>query len=562
VSAPAGHPGIDPADRVRCALALGGGDAVPATEALRLCREAADGAVPAISPAALYARLLEQEDLVPVETPFGDRLAVTPDLTRRAEAVLRRTAPPRLPAPRPLPAPAPSLLHDLVTLAGFVARETPRVTGRGLLGAPALRRLEGLALTDETTVPAVDRRALEGSRVWHFLLRFLTAQGGVSMAAGRARVDDALLDALAGEPGEWAAALFTFGAARRAVLETAWLAALAGPVPATFDARRVEAWLAAVAAPGAPAPTAPSLAFLEALGFARWLDGRRFALLAGCARLWGDSPNDAPGQAGPALELPGGGVAVDLAEGAGALAARAPFERRSGPQAIGHVAVYAAAAEAPPVPSAAPAACAAGLGGILTGPDASLLAAVADALGPRAVGRWPGGIAVEPFALEEAIERLQALGAAVERRLPGSAPAAQATAAGPARAAALPWTLSRCRAGVWAADESERPGAAWRMPTGLGPDEAAALPALSARLRAAARLGLLVEVVQGAQRRAALPIDVVWRDGGEEAVLIWADAADGAVVQLPLRTVEDAIVARTAARAADPGSLTVPTSAE
>ena len=545
---------FDPLDAVRCRLVLTGSDDIAPAEVLRQCRGVSGADDHRRSGAGdLYAALLAEGDLVPVDTLFGGRLAVTAALVERAEAALAASAPVATPLdPRTgVPFGTPTLLHDLMTVAGFVAREEPRVTGRGLLSAPALRRLAGLGVTAEAAVPLLERRAPDGSRLWQFLFRFLCAGGDVTLGAGRAHARPDLLDAIAFRPEAWAAALFTFAAARLPVADTAWIASLRTSLPARLDPRRIQVWLEAlgIAGPESEASVERTLALLSALGFVRIHGPREVCLLGPCERLWSEGEEPAQGPEPPApdpaatMALPGGARAIDLAVGSAALRARVPFERAAAPEGAGHVVLYGAGAGqgAEARPQTRP--LSASLAGVVTGADEALVAAVADAMSHRVLGRWPGGMAVDVLSLEEAIERLEALGARVARRAPGASPSpAPASDGGPQVTAALPWTLARCRTGTWQIESGPGPRPL-RNPAPFSPAEADALPTASARLRAAARLGWLVELVlrvepegAGDVRRLGLPLDVRWQEGDEWLDLLWAEGREEAA-SLPLAAI-------------------------
>lgn len=531
-------------DAVRCRVALGGAEEVAPPELWRLCRElASDGEA-----GDLYAHLLRSGEVVPVETPFGPRLGVTAALVSAAERALRATAP----APAVTPAAGetfatPTLLHDLLTLCAFVRREQPRVTGRGLLAAPALRRLEGLPLTADAVAPTLDRRSPAGTHVWQFLFHFLCAQGLVRLDGGRATLaEDNLTEAVAAHTLTFATLLFTFIASRRPVGDSGWLSALERPLPASWERRRLVAWLERVGAKSPETAVDRTGAVLEALGFARRIGGY-LVLLASAAALWpstaaegaaaGRSRHTPPPPA-PTLVLPGGGVAVDLASGEAALAARLPLDRQAAPESVGHILVYGAAA---------PRRLADGqprlgvrLAAIVRGDDDAMLAAVAEAMGEAALARWPGGLAVEPLAMEEAIERLTRLGGVVGRQAPWAGDGGRGTGAlPPGRAAALPWTLARAREGAWASDGSGafRP---LRAPAALSPAAAQALPSIPARLRAAMTLGWPIALRgEGGGERRALIADVRWDAGEERVTLFWLDARPDSVV-LPVSTLIEA----------------------
>lgn len=526
-------------DAVRCHLALGGAEEVTPGELWRLCRE-----VDAAAAGDLYAALLRDGHLVPVDTPFGPRLGVTGSVVEAAERSLRNTAPPpgRLPAEEVFP--VPSLLHDLLTLAAFVRREQPRVTGRGLLSAPALRRLEGLALTPDTVAPQLDRRSPAGTHVWQFLFRFLCAQGLVRLEGGRAAAaSDSLAAAVARHGPSFAALLFTFSAARRPVGDSGWLGALERPLPAAWERRRLVAWLAqaGVRAPDAAVDRTGQL--LEALGFARLL-GPQLVLLPAAAVLWSgvrsagrdERAPEAVGARQATVALPGGGVAVDIAAGEAALAARLPHDREAAPESVGHLLVYGTAGRGRASDSGPR--LKVRVGAIVRGDDDALLAAVAEAMGEAALARWPGGLAVELLAMEEAVERLGRLGGRVERQAPWTGHAAdQAGALPPARDAALPWSLARAREGAWASDGSGafRP---LRAPAAVSPAQAQALPTVPARLRAAAALGWPVALSLAAGERRALVVDVRWEGGDERATVVWLDGG-GDEVPVPSSAVAD-----------------------
>lgn len=530
-------------DTVRCRLALSGGDDIAPAEAMRLCRTVALGQDRSHSGAGeLYAALLAEGDVVPVDTLFGPRLGMTEDLIRRAGQALAASAPRLRPVAEDAATTlfgAPTLLHDLITLAGFVVRDQPRVTGRGLLSAPSLRRLGGLAVSPESAVPLLERHAVDGARLWQFLFRFLCAGGDVVLGSGRAHARDRLLQAIAWRPRAWSASLFAFAASRMPVSDTAWLSSLRGPLPARVDLSSLAAWLERMGADPAKPTLERVLALLAGLGFVRLSSGRDATLLASFRLLWDEDPAD-PDRSDPdrlvpadaALALPGGGHAVDLVAGDPSLGARVTRELRAGPESTGHVIVYGIAAEAGRHGAAGAGTMAAALAGIVTGDDEALVNAVADAMAERVLGRWRGGVAVEALALEEAIERLEALGARVARLAPGAGPTPPSAAdAGPRTRAALPWTLERCRSGAWASGSAPAVQPL-RTPAPISLSAAEALPTAAARLRAAARLGWLVDLVLesgpegGDVVRLCLPLGVRWQSDGEWLDLLWAQGAE------------------------------------
>jgi hypothetical protein len=509
--------------RVACRLALTGVDGVTPVELLRLCRD-----IDPVEGGTLYRALLRDGALVPVQTPFGPRLGVTGRLVALGAETLRADAPAPSPVARDeLPFACPTLAHDLLTLAAFIVREPPRVTGRGLLAAPALRRLEGLGLTPDAVAPLLDRRSLPGTRVWQFLFHFLCAQDLVRLEGGRAIATSSLLaDSVVRHADTFALLLFTFSAARRPVGDSAWLNALEAPLPASWERRRLAAWLGEAGVRGAEAAVERTSALLDALGLGRQV-GPHLVLLPTAAALWG-AASDGAGAVGAAppppatFALPGGAVAVDLAAGPPALTARLAFEHEAPADSTGQVLIYETAARrgagerAPRVTIR--------LGAVIDGDDPALVGAVAEAMAPSLVGRWRGGFAVEILALEETAERLGRLGAAVERRAPGGRSDDGCVPPPPPRTPSLPWTLERAREGVWASGGSGafRP---LRSPAAFAPAAAAALPSPGNRLRAAAALGWPVRTPGGG--RPALVEEVRWEAGEERAGLVWLDADGG-----------------------------------
>jgi hypothetical protein len=522
-------------DRVRCRLAFAAGEDAAPADVLRLCRAVAGRG--AANAALLYDALWAQGDVVAVDTAFGVRLALDASLVTRARQALARAAPPPLPAVgRGAPAPAPVLVHDLLTLAGFLRREAPRLTGRGFMAAPALRRLDGLALTPEEAVPAPDRKAPTGSRVWQFLFQFLIARRAVRLADGRAHIVDGLLEALAATPRAWSLGLFLYAAARLPVAATGWLEALAGPLPAWYELRRLHAWLRVWVRDEPSALLDRTLALLEATGLARRPDAAHVVLLPALAAAWtGANVSDRTTAARSVgrLILPDGSVAVDLAPDAdGALELRVPLERVGAPASVGHVFAYAP--EAAGGTSGASAVAAAGLAAVVRGRDREALALVAEALAPRLLGRWDDGFAVDALTLGEAIDRLERLGLRVERTAPGTWNDAQdrarpaavgADAPGALVPAVFPWTLERARQGTWSADWP-----AWPRPrpaAAIDPAAGGARAPPAAPRPPAARLGRLVDVVvEDASGRPAhgtlLPLRVMWEGAGERVEGVWA----------------------------------------
>lgn len=539
------RPGLDPERLALIAFSLSPTVQWSPADALRLLRRYVPQDV-----TGTYRRLLDGGLLCATQTPFGTRLYLTAEAFFAAEQALRDRRPPAARvAPEDTPAPRPTLLHDLLTLAGLLVRDGGRLTGDGHLHAASLRRLEGLCLTQAEAVPRVARRTPPGTEVWQFLLRFFDALGWVHISAGQARLPASLLVDLAEAPSllPVALALCTFAASRLPTAATAWFGLLGPDVPVRYPLRALSTWLTEAGIPTGDTPSTESwihrgVRLLEATGLAV-SDHRSVVLLPDAAQLWAPDPGawstlpaQPDGPSDPAfphpIRLPDGRNAVDLV-GHAALRTRAAWEAAVGPVEVGQAVLY------PDVQTREAAGVAEiGIGAVCRVEDPKVAETLADKMGTALLARWSHGIVVVPYALAALERAASAAGLRVHRcvwtevdntppAVPSGGDSRQSVGSGERVAVprpALPWTLYRARQGVWRATDRGATAAPPKVDDPVPPYPTHPTPGapLGAYLLWAIRAGRLVTIVprQGGVPTVVLPLALRLGPSGETAEVL------------------------------------------